>query len=480
LIAILGKCAGVSVIVIGDLMLDEYIEGSVERISPEAPVPVVHAQRRELRLGGAGNVARQIRALGAQVALAGVVGEDAMGTALRQMCTESGIDTRAIMTVQDRPTTHKLRVLGPSQQLLRIDWEDPRPLSEADSEGVLTALGELARCDALMLSDYAKGTLTDSLLATLAGSAPPHLGLRVVDPKRRAFADYRGARVITPNLTELGHAAGVRLDPDDVPGIVAAAREQIRHGGFEAVLVTLGDRGMLVVHADGTDTNIQALRRPVYDVTGAGDTVAGVVTACLAAGATVVEAAHIANVAAAIAVGEIGAVAVPAARIAAELSGKAARKLLNRAELEHLARTSRAAGRRVVFTNGCFDLLHPGHLALLHFAKSLGDVLVVAVNSDASVRRLKGHGRPVVGHADRAALLGALECVDAITVFDEDTPIETVRAVMPDILVKGQDHRLQDVIGRDMVEAAGGRVVLAPLLADYSTTSFLQRVRVAD
>jgi D-beta-D-heptose 7-phosphate kinase/D-beta-D-heptose 1-phosphate adenosyltransferase len=477
LIAILGKCARVSVTVIGDLMLDEYIEGPVERISPEAPVPIVRAQRSELRLGGAANVARQIRTLGAKVAVVGVVGDDAVGLTLKRMCAESGIETSGILTIEGRPTTRKLRVLGPSQQLLRIDWEDQRPLSEVHSQALLASLKSLSEPDALMLSDYAKGALTDTILSALAGETFGARCPRIVDPKRREFAKYHGARVITPNLRELSEAAGQPLDPLDMIGIISAAREQIHLGHFDAVLVTLGERGMVVVSADGSETRVPALRRPVYDVTGAGDTVAGVVTACLAAGATVIESAYIANHAAGIAVGEIGAVAVPSERIAAALSGRPAGKLRNRKELEILVQTWRASGKRVVFTNGCFDLLHPGHLSLLHFAKSLGDVLVLAINSDATVRRLKGPDRPVVSQGDRAALLGALECVDAVTIFDEDTPLESVRSVLPDVLVKGQDYRMHEVIGRDLVEAAGGWVVLAPLVPDYSTTSLLQRVR---
>jgi len=259
--------------------------------------------------------------------------------------------------------------------------------------------------------------------------------------------------------------------------ITVAARSQIQTGGFEGLVVTLGDRGILIVMADGSETLIPALKRPVYDVTGAGDTAAAVLTACLATGVTMVTAAQIANAAAGIAVGEVGAVAVPFSRIADVLTGKPQSKVLSRAELQGRVAQWRASGQTIVFTNGCFDLLHPGHLSLLNFAKSLGDILVLAINSDAAVRRLKGPGRPVVSQDDRAAMLGALACVDAVTIFDEDTPLETVRCVQPEILVKGQDYRINDIVGRDIVEAAGGRVVLAPLLADYSTTSLLARAR---
>jgi D-beta-D-heptose 7-phosphate kinase/D-beta-D-heptose 1-phosphate adenosyltransferase len=233
---------------------------------------------------------------------------------------------------------------------------------------------------------------------------------------------------------------------------------------------------MLIVMADGFELLIPAFKRAVYDVTGAGDTVVAVLAACLATGATMTAASRIANAAAGIAVGEIGAIAVSASQIAEALTGRSLSKVLSRQELQDRVKRWRHTGRRIVFTNGCFDLLHPGHLSLLHYAKSLGDILVLAINSDDAVRRLKGPTRPVIGQNDRAAMLSALGCVDAVTIFDEDTPLETVRCVQPDILVKGQDYRLDEVVGRDVVEAAGGRVVLVPLLPNYSTTSLLARV----
>jgi D-beta-D-heptose 7-phosphate kinase/D-beta-D-heptose 1-phosphate adenosyltransferase len=477
LLATLHRCAGLSIAVVGDLMLDEYVDGVVERISPEAPVPIVRAQGNELRLGGAANVARQIAALGAKVALVGMVGDDAAGHALLRLCEESGIGTQGILTATERQTTRKLRVLSQSQQLLRIDWEDPRPCSEADSTALLAAVRNSLPRDALILSDYAKGVLTAPFTQRLMRECRADMRIVVVDPKHRDWSRYRGANIVTPNLRELSDAAGQPLDPGDPPGILGAARMQLHQGGFQSLVVTLGPRGMLVVGADGSDLAVPALKRAVYDVTGAGDTVTAVLTLCLATGASTADAARIANTAAGIAVGEIGAVAVTASRIAAELSGTAASKLLSRAALLARVKRWRASGQRIVFTNGCFDLLHPGHLSLLNFAKSLGDILVLAINSDAAVRRLKGPGRPVVSDHDRAAMLGALACVDAVTIFEEDTPLECIRCVKPEVLVKGQDYRMDEVIGRDIVEAAGGRVVLAPLLPDYSTTSLLARTR---
>jgi D-beta-D-heptose 7-phosphate kinase/D-beta-D-heptose 1-phosphate adenosyltransferase len=422
-------------------------------------------------------VARQIAALGAKVSLVGAVGDDAAGHAMLRLCQESGIGTQGILTAAVRQTTRKLRVLSQSQQLLRIDWEDREPCSEANSEALLASVRDSSARDALILSDYAKGVLTAPFILRLMREGGAGTRTIVVDPKHRDWSRYRGAKTVTPNLRELSDAAGQPLEPGDLPGIAGAARTQLRQGGFESLVVTLGPRGMLIVGADGSELSIPALQRAVYDVTGAGDTVTAVLTLCLATGASTADAARIANIAAGIAVGEIGAVAVTASRIAAELSGAASSKLLSRAALQARVKQWRASGQRIVFTNGCFDLLHPGHLSLLNFAKSMGDVLVLAINSDAAVRRLKGPGRPVVSEHDRAAMLGALACVDAVTIFDEDTPLECIRCVKPEVLVKGQDYRIDEVVGRDIVEAAGGRVVLAPLLPDYSTTSLLARTR---
>jgi len=476
LLPILGRCAEMAILVVGDLMLDEYVSGAVERISPEAPVPVVHAGETEYRLGGAANVARQIAALGANVMLVGVLGNDEAGERVRDLCQQSGIATNSILTLPNRRTTHKLRILSQSQQLLRVDWEDRHAFSQAESQALINKILLCPPYGATILSDYAKGVVAATVIADLT-LKKNRTGPVVVDPKHRDFSRYRGAQVLTPNLRELSKSVGHSLSPSDVPAIVAAARSQIDAGDFEHLVVTLGDHGILIVPAEGPEILIPALKRAVYDVTGAGDTVVAVLTACLATGATLADSAYIANAAAGVAVGEIGAVAVPSCQIADALTGKSQSKVYSRAALQRQVNQWRAARKRIVFTNGCFDLLHPGHLSLLNYAKSLGDVLVLAINSDAAIRRLKGASRPVVSQHDRAAMLSALSCVDGVTVFDEDTPMEIIKCVQPDTLVKGQDYRLAEVIGRDLVEAAGGRVILAPLLSNYSTTSLLARAR---
>jgi len=460
--------------VVGDLMLDEYVMGAVERISPEAPVPVVRVRDTEHRLGGAANVARQVAALGASVSLAGVIGSDAAGDDLLRLCAASNIDTRAVIRVAERRTTRKLRVLGHSQQLLRLDWEDVKPCATEATVRMVSKLADGPRPQAIILSDYAKGILTPETITSvtaLRGDAPV-----VVDPKHRDFTRYKGATTITPNLRELEAAAVQTLDVEDTGAIASAARALAREAGLEAMVVTLGDHGMLVVTDQGQDV-VPAIQRAVYDVTGAGDTAISVLTLSLAARASFLEAAQLANAAAGVSVGQIGAVAVDAASIRDALAARPDGKILARDELAARAATWRMSGKRIVFTNGCFDLLHAGHLSLLSQAAKLGDILVLAINSDASVRRLKGPERPLVPQEDRAAVLAALGFVDAVTIFDEDTPLEVLQSVRPHVLVKGGDYRLDQVVGRELIDASGGRVVLVPLTPEKSTTALVERIR---
>jgi D-beta-D-heptose 7-phosphate kinase / D-beta-D-heptose 1-phosphate adenosyltransferase len=473
---LLERFADRDVWVVGDLMLDEYVTGAVERISPEAPVPVVRAQATENRLGGAANVAGQLAALGAKVSLAGIVGADGAGETLLRLCESAGIDIRAVLKLPERQTTRKLRVLGHSQQLLRLDWEDLAACAPQVTVRLASKLAESGRSpEAIVLSDYAKGVLTPETIAAvlrLRGSAPV-----LVDPKHTDFGRYRGATTVTPNLRELEAACGRTLDPDDTAAMAAAARALLHAAGLESMVVTRGSRGMLVVPSDGAESTLAALRREVYDVTGAGDTAIAVLTLGLAAGAPLAQAAQLANAAAGVAVSQVGAVAVSAAAIRDALAARPDSKILSRQELGARVAAWRTAGKRIVFSNGCFDLLHAGHLALLGHAAKLGDVLVLAINSDASVRRLKGPERPLVPQAERAALLAALTFVDAVTIFDEDTPLDVLQAVQPQVLVKGGDYQPSEVVGRELVEAAGGQVVIVPLTPERSTTSLLERIR---
>ena len=477
LLALPERFAALKIWVVGDLMIDEYVTGAVERISPEAPVPVVRAQRSEHRLGGAANVARQIATLGAQVSVAGICGDDAAGEQLLGLCASAGIATTAVLKLPGRHTTRKLRVVSHSQQLLRLDWEDISPCAAEVSGRLLAQLEAGEPPDAIILSDYAKGVLTPETIAAVLRSRRS-IPL-VVDPKHRDFARYRGATTVTPNLHELEAAIGRTLEPEDTAGIAAAARTLLASAGLESMVVTLGSGGMLVVPASGPEIAVPAIRHEVYDVTGAGDTAIAVLTLALAAQAPLVQAAQLANAAAGVSVCQVGAVAVSAASIRDALAARPDGKLLSRHELTARAATWRTEGKRIVFSNGCFDLLHAGHLALLSHAAKLGDVLVLAINSDASVRRLKGPERPLVPQAERAALLAALTFVDAVTIFDEDTPLAVLEAVKPHVLVKGGDYQPSEVVGRELVEAAGGRIVIVPLTPDKSTSSLVARIRGA-
>jgi D-beta-D-heptose 7-phosphate kinase / D-beta-D-heptose 1-phosphate adenosyltransferase len=475
LLPVLERYSKVCVWVVGDLMLDEYVAGAVDRISPEAPVPVVRVRDTEYRLGGAANVARQAAMLGARVSLAGIVGLDATGEQLLRLCQAAGIDTRAVIELEGRATTRKLRVLGHHQQLLRLDWEDVTPCTASSTARMISRLVEEPRPHAVILSDYAKGVLTPETIAAVVqhrGGEPV-----IVDPKSRDFTRYRGATLITPNLRELEVASQRILDPDDTESVGAAARPLVDQLGLQAMIVTLGDRGMLLVPASGPAFAVPAAKHEVYDVTGAGDTAIAVLALSLAAQAPLCSAVHIANAAAGVSVGQVGAVAVDLQSIRNVLAARPDEKILLREALAARAASWRMAGKRVVFTNGCFDLLHSGHLALLESAAKLGDVLVLAINSDDSVRRLKGAERPLVPQAERAALLAALSFVDAVTVFDEDTPLETLQAVRPHVLVKGADYRPDQIVGREFVESNGGRVALVPLVPDKSTSALVERIR---
>lgn len=462
--------------VVGDVMLDEYLTGPVERISPEAPVPVLRAQETETRAGGAANVARQIATLGARVILGGVVGSDEAASALLAHCRHSSVDTRAVVTAPARRTTRKLRFLSKSQQLLRVDWEETTSVGESCISQLVSRLEASPSPDMIVVSDYAKGAVSEQLIERVARLKPAHCRI-IVDPKRSDFAAYQGAQILTPNLAELRQATSRSLDAFDPTEIASVAAEVVRQHGFDALVVTLGERGLLIARSDGPYEYIPAARRAVFDVTGAGDTVIGVLTAALAGGASLTDSARLANAAAGVAVSEVGTTAVTWQQIRHALADDTSQKVLDRIALSARAATWRLAGKRIVFTNGCFDLLHAGHLLLLHTAAQQGDVLVLAINSDASVRRLKGPDRPLVPAADRANLLAALECVDAVTIFPEDTPLEAIRAVRPQVLVKGADYRAEDVVGRSLVESDGGKVVLVPIEDGWSTTELLERMR---
>ena len=461
--------AAVRLLVAGDAMLDRYWSGDAGRISPEAPVPVVDVRGEELRAGGAANVAANAAALGAAAALLAPVGGDADGRALAQLLRRHRVAPR-LLVEPGRATAVKLRVVSQRQQLLRLDFGDRGPVRPGPLRTAFRRA--LARCDAAVLSDYGHGALADPQpLIRLARDAGKPV---FVDPKRPDFAAYAGADAVTPNRRELEAAAGRRLALEDIPE--AAARLCRRHR-LGAMLVTLGERGMLLQRGRRTD-RLECAARDVFDVTGAGDTVIAVYACARAAGTEPVAAMRLANLAAGRAVAKFGTAAVTRAELAAAPDGGARpAAAVSRPALRRLAREARARGETLVLTNGCFDVLHAGHLQLLEQAAALGDRLIVALNTDASVRRLKGPGRPAQPLADRRRLLAGLACVDWVVAFGEDTPAKLIGELLPDVLVKGADYAEAEVAGAAAVRRAGGRVALLPLAEGRSTSALLGRIR---
>jgi D-beta-D-heptose 7-phosphate kinase/D-beta-D-heptose 1-phosphate adenosyltransferase len=462
--------------VVGDLMLDEYVEGEARRVSPEAPVQVLQVTGVRSSLGGAANVAHNLRALGAKVELCGVVGCDEAARTLLKSCEDLAVGTSGVLTLADRPTGRKVRAMARHQQLLRMDWESTAPVSDASATKAFASLCAREAPQTIVVSDYGKGFLAPGLLRSVMAYAQARNIPVLVDPKNDDLEGYRGARVVKPNLAEAGRLLRRELRADDHAGLQAASNIIFERTGCAAVVITCGDDGMVLSERDGPLRPIAGLRREVYDVTGAGDTVMAMLAMGVAVGADLLVSAHLANIAAGLVVGKVGTATVTTGEIAAALP-PAAGKLLTRQVLRERARLWRLQGRRVVFTNGCFDLLHLGHLALLRTAASLGDVLVVAVNSDASVQRIKGANRPMVAESERAAILAALDFVDAVVIFPEDTPLAEIESVRPDVLVKGDDYRIDQIVGREQVEGWGGRVAIVPRIPEHSTSQLVERIR---
>ena len=464
--------AGKRVTVVGDVMLDRYWYGDTARISPEAPVPVVHVRQDAELPGGAGNVAANVVALGAAATVLGVTGNDPAADQLEKALRAAGVDC-AFARDRKLETIVKLRVISRRQQLIRLDFE--RDLAGADVAALAARFAkELPLSDVVVLSDYAKGTLRDApaLIAAARAAGKPVL----VDPKGRDFTRYRGATVVTPNLHEFELIVGPCRDDGELCAKAEALRAEL---GLEALLVTRGEKGMTLVARDAAPEHLPAQAREVFDVTGAGDTVIAVFAAAIAAGQTMRDAMRLANLAAGIVVGKLGAASVTPAelRLEARRQAEGAHAVLDEAALMDAIGHARAQRERVVMTNGCFDILHAGHVAYLQEAKRLGDRLVVAVNDDASVARLKGASRPVVPLAERMAVLAALECVDWVVPFSEDTPERLICKVLPDVLVKGGDYRPEQIAGHGCVTRNGGRVEVLQFVPGASTSSIIDAIK---
>ncbi|MBU0725809.1 MAG: D-glycero-beta-D-manno-heptose-7-phosphate kinase [Alphaproteobacteria bacterium] len=464
---------------IGDVMLDRFIYGTVDRISPEAPIPVLRVERERAMLGGAGNVARNLTALGARTCFLTVVGRDEAGRMVTQLVGEEESIEAHLLVESERRTTIKLRYIAGSHQLLRADDEEVRAISPATIADLLVrAEADLETSGGLVISDYGKGVLTDAVLTRLVELARDKGRPVVIDPKGADYSRYTGATILTPNRKELAEASRMPIGTDEE--VVAAAEKIIRDCGVGMILVTRSQDGMTLVRRDAPPLHLKAAAREVYDVSGAGDTVVAMLAAALAAGVPVEAAAELANIAAGIVVGKTGTAVAQAAEVLSALHARSLMSMDHKSctltEAAETVRGWRAQGLKIGFTNGCFDLLHPGHVSLLRQARNACDRLVVGLNSDASVKRLKGKERPIQSEAARAAVLGSLASVDMVVVFGEDTPLTLIEALKPDVLVKGADYTVDTVVGADIVQAYGGRIVLATLEDGFSTTGTIARM----
>jgi D-beta-D-heptose 7-phosphate kinase/D-beta-D-heptose 1-phosphate adenosyltransferase len=470
------------VLVVGDLMLDRYILGDVDRISPEAPVPILrHAQRYE-RAGGAGNVAMNLAGLGCEVFLAGFWGDDAEQRELAAILEEkkqgaSAVDTTGVVTTS-LPTISKTRILGRRQQLMRLDIESHERPNATDADRLRErVLGLIEVVNAVVLSDYAKGVLTRELCSAVIHRARERGILVLADPKTPDLSKYSGATMVCPNLNELSLATGVELHRQDAL-LEAAAAQRVEHD-IEYLTVTMSEKGIRVFSKDGA-YHSAARAREVFDVSGAGDTVIATLAAGLAGGLKLDTAVDLANIAAAIVIGKVGTVPIARHELVSALTPSSnfssGEKVLTTDEAARRIADWRAAGETIVFTNGCFDLLHVGHITLLEDCRRFGSKLVLGLNTDASVQRLKGPTRPVVSERERARVMSALGAVDAVVLFDEDTPLELIERLRPNVLVKGGDYSVETVVGHEFVIAAGGRVEIVPTVEGFSTTNIVKKL----
>ena len=474
------KWRGVKVFVLGDVMLDKFVYGRVERISPEAPIPVLHHQSEKVMLGGAANVARNIVALGGEVLLVGALGDDEAGDLVAgPLVAEDRIEGRFVREAH-HPTTTKVRYVSGGQQIMRLDIERRFNPDAQTIETICDWLvGAGDTVSAIVLSDYAKGVLVPALIQRVVAIAKARRIPVVVDPKSPEVSRYEGATVLTPNAAEAAMIVGVQCADDDrAETAVRAFRDRAK---VEAVVLTRGADGMTIfdpAEIEGAVTHVPAVASQVFDVSGAGDTVVAALALALACGASVTTAARIGNAAAGIAVSKRGTAVVRADELSAALGGAKTGndpKIANNGAAAAIVADWQAKGLKVGLTNGCFDLLHPGHIELLKRSRAACDRLVVALNTDASVRRLKGETRPVQNEHARSVVMAAIDSVDLVTLFDEDTPLRLIGLLRPDYLIKGADYTLATVVGADLVRAYGGKVILVPLEKGHSTTSIIAR-----
>ena len=461
------------ILIIGDIILDEYLQGTVSRVSPEAPVPVLRPDDRELRLGGAANVASNVKSLGSKVELIGVVGKDTAAKELRALLKNKSI--RTSLTNSDKTTVHKLRLLAGQQQLLRLDKEE----SFTKKEWLATKNAfskKLKGFNAVIVSDYGKGTLVD-VPFLIKESKKRNIPV-FIDPKGNNFNKYKGAYIITPNFLEFStEVGGVSSESD----FTNKANKLIKKLALQALLVTRGQEGMTLFKKDGgkiNRTDFPTEAKDVFDVTGAGDTVIASLASAQSSGMSLENSVKLANVAAGIVVGKSGT-ATPSL-VELSLSLNADDSLISNSEIKDLVKAAKKDSKKIVFTNGCFDLLHPGHITYLSEAKKLGDRLIVALNTDRSVKRLKGNKRPINSLRHRALQVAALDSVDWVTSFSQDTPLKLIKELEPDVLVKGQDYKIKDIVGSKEVLSKGGQVKAIKLVKGFSTSKLIKKIKDLD
>ena len=472
------KLSLAQILCVGDVMLDRFVYGSVKRVSPEAPIPLVRIEQETVMLGGAGNVVRNLVALGAKCTFVSVIGHDDGGTKLTDLIGELDNVEAYLLRESNRPSTIKTRYMAAGQQLLRADRETNAPLAESTEADVQrTALEAIDVCDAMVLSDYGKGVLSDHSVAALIARARASGKPVVVDPKGDDFSRYQGSTVVTPNCAELAEASGMVVHDED--SILSASRKLISEYGIDSILVTRSQDGMSLIDASSAN-HVEVRAQEVFDVSGAGDTVVAAFAAAIAVGITPLDAVSLANVAAGIVVGKIGTAAVSGDDLITALHSSSLyasdTKIISKTAALEKVKQWRQRRVRIGFTNGCFDLLHPGHISLLRQARTACDRLVVGLNNDTSVTKLKGKGRPIQNETARARVLASLSIVDLVVLFSEDTPIDLIQILLPDLLIKGAGYHLDEVIGADLVRDNGGEVMLVSVEPGYSTTDTIARM----
>lgn len=466
-------------LVVGDLMIDEYVWGEVDRISPEAPVQVVSVKNEEYTLGGSGNVVNNLVALGAKVSVLGVTGTGRDGKLLLNRLNDLGVDTRGVIQERSRPTTKKTRIIADHQQVLRIDRETIKDVAVSTLKS-LTTLAEkiIPDIDLILISDYGKGLITRTLIADLVKIAKNNNKITIADPKGLDFSKYSGVSLLTPNSKEASLASGVEIS--DEKNIAAAGKILIEKSGIEKLLITCGKDGMILFEPGCKPFKISTKAREVYDVSGAGDTVMAVLGLGIAAGLPLKEAITLANIAAGIVVGKVGTATVSKRELLQALkqtSEDNTTKFKSLSEISQLCRKLQKDRKQIVMTNGCFDLLHVGHIQLFSASKQLGDVMIVAIDDDDSVALLKGAGRPVIAATERVRILSALDSVDYVVIFATAELNHVISAIRPDVLTKGSDYESAEILGHEIVESYGGRIERIPITEEISATQIINSIK---